>query len=326
MAEGKGAPLALVTGGAGFIGSHTVDALVAADHQVVVIDNFSTGKRANLRQWQGDSRVEIASCDVADGLYAPLLDVTRRRGPVQRIVHLAAQVSVVDSVENPLGEVRTNYLGTVQVLDYARRHGVRKVVFASSAAVYGDVAELPVAEESVGDPLSPYGIDKRAAELFLRYHSLVHQMATQPLRYFNVYGPRQDPSSPYSGVISIFIDRGLAGRDLTIFGDGEQTRDFVFVGDVVRAIVAAALSDDGDGRAVNIGTGRSHSVNDLAREVLALCGSQAAIHHAPGRAGEIRRSVARVTRAEEVLGWRAETSLTDGLRQTIEWVRSRAAT
>jgi UDP-glucose 4-epimerase len=316
------APLALVTGGAGFIGSHTVDALVASGHQVVVLDDLSSGRRANLRQWHGDERVEIAVCDIADGLFAPLLDVTRRRGPVERIVHLAAQVSVVDSVENPLAEVRTNYVGTVQVLDYARRQGVRKVVFASSAAIYGEVAELPVPEEAAGDPLSPYGIDKRAAELFLRYHSLVHQLPTQPLRFFNVYGPRQDPSSPYSGVISIFIDRGLDGRDLTVFGDGEQTRDFVFVGDVVRAIVAAALSDGGDGRAVNIGTGRSHTVNDLAREVLALCGSQAAIHHAPGRAGEIRNSVARVSRAEELLGWRAQTSLTDGLRQTVDWVRS----
>ncbi len=326
MAEREKArgPLAVVTGGAGFIGSHTVDALVAAGHQVVVVDNFSTGRRENLRQWQGDERVEVAECNVADGLFAPLLDVTRRRGRVERIVHLAAQTSVVYSVDNPLDEVRTNYVGTVQVLDYARRHGVRKVVFASSAAVYGDVPELPVPEEASCEPLSPYGIDKRAAELFLRYHTLVHGLATQPLRFFNVYGPRQDPRSPYSGVISIFIDRGLAGRDLTVFGDGEQTRDFVFVGDVVRAVVGAALAETGDGLPLNIGTGRSHSVNDLAREVLRLCGSPAALHHAPARAGEIRRSVARVTRAEQVLGFRAETTLGEGLRQTIDWVRSSA--
>jgi UDP-glucose 4-epimerase len=322
---GERRPLSVVTGGAGFIGSHTVDALVAAGHQVVVVDDFSTGRRANLRRWQRDDRVEIAECNVADGLFAPLVDVTRRRGPVERIVHFAAQTSVVYSVDNPLDEARTNYVGTVQVLDYARRCGVRKVVFASSAAVYGDVAELPVAEESICEPLSPYGIDKRAAELFLRYHSLVHGLPTQPLRFFNVYGPRQDPGSPYSGVISIFIDRALAGNDLTVFGDGEQTRDFVFVGDVVRAVVAAALSDGGEGVPVNIATGRSHTVSELARAVIDLSGSPSAVRHGPARAGEILRSVARVTRAEELFGFRAETSLSDGLRRTIEWVRAGAA-
>jgi len=315
-------PLAVVTGGAGFIGSHTVDALVASGHQVLVLDDFSTGRRENLRQWQGDERVEVVECDVADGLYAPLLEVTRRRGRVDRIVHLAAQVSVVYSVDNPLDEVRSNYVATVQVLDYARRLGVRKVVFASSAAVYGDVAELPVGEEVECHPLSPYGVDKRACEMFMRYHALVHGLGAQPLRFFNVYGPRQDPRSAYSGVISIFIDRGMAGRDLTVFGDGEQTRDFVFVGDVVRAVVGAALSDGGEAVPVNIATGKSHSVNQLAAEVLRLCGSPAVIHHAPARDGEIRRSVARVTRAEELLGFRAETSLSDGLARTIEWVRA----
>lgn len=321
MAESN-LPLTVVTGGAGFIGSHTVDALVDAGQQVVVIDDLSTGKRENLARWQGDDRVELVVCNVADGLFAPLIEVTARRGRVARIVHLAAQVSVVYSVDNPLEEVRTNYVGTVQVLEYARRTGVRKVVFASSAAVYGDVAELPVPEEADGHPLSPYGIDKRAAELFLRYHSLVHGVATQPLRFFNVYGPRQDPSSPYSGVISIFIDRGLAGRDLTVFGDGEQTRDFVYVGDVVRAVVGAALSDSGDGLAVNIGTGGTTTVNQLASEVLSLCGSSATIKHERARSGEIRNSVARVTRAQEVLGFSAETSLRDGLRHTIDWCRS----
>jgi UDP-glucose 4-epimerase len=321
MAEPK--PLSVVTGGAGFIGSHTVDALVAAGHQVVVVDDFSSGRRENLRQWQGDDRVEIVECNVADGLFAPLLEATGRRGPVERLVHLAAQVSVVSSVENPLGEVRTNYVGTVQVLDYARRLGVRKVVFASSAAVYGDVADLPVAEEAECHPLSPYGVDKRASELFLRYHTLVHGLATQPLRFFNVYGPRQDPSSPYSGVISIFIERAMGGHDLTVYGDGEQTRDFIYVGDVVRAVVGSLLSDrGGEGIPVNIATGRSHTINQLASEVLALCGSSAEIRHRAARAGEIRRSVARVTRAEELLGFRADTSLSDGLRRTVEWARS----
>ncbi|HLU68041.1 MAG TPA: NAD-dependent epimerase/dehydratase family protein [Kofleriaceae bacterium] len=318
-------PLALVTGGAGFIGSHTVDALVAAGWQVVVLDDFSTGKRENLRQWQGDARVEVIAANVADGLFAPLHQVTRRRGPVQRIIHLAAQTSVVYSIENPLDEVRTNYTGTVQVLDYARRTGVARVVFASSAAVYGDVAALPVAEEADCRPLSPYGIDKRAAELWLGYHAAVHGLAAVPLRFFNVYGPRQDPSSPYSGVISIFVDRAMSGRELVVFGDGEQTRDFIYVSDVVRAILAAAASPAGDGQPINVATGRETTVNQLASEVARLCGSQAGIRHAEARPGEILRSVARVSRARERIGFAAEVALADGLARTIEWVRGGAA-
>jgi UDP-glucose 4-epimerase len=313
--------LVVVTGGAGFIGSHTVDRLIELGHRVVVLDDFRTGKRANLARWAGQPLgagpgLEIVTCDVSHGIFAALAPVTAAHGPVARIIHLAAQVSVVHSVANPLADMAVNYGGTLHVLEYARASGVRKVVLASSAAVYGDVASLPVGEDAPCRPVSPYGIDKLASELALDYYATVHGVATTALRFFNVFGPRQDPGSPYSGVISIFADRARAGRPLTIFGDGGQTRDFVYVGDVVAALVAAVTSTAGP-IAINVGGGRETSVLELAREVVALCGGRSEITHAPTRAGEILRSVARVDRLREVLAVTAATSLVDGLRATL---------
>ncbi|MGN6106558.1 MAG: NAD-dependent epimerase/dehydratase family protein, partial [Kofleriaceae bacterium] len=316
--------IAVVTGGAGFIGSHTVDRLIELGHRVVVLDNFSTGKRANLARWSdpkyafdgAQPSLEVVTCDVAHGIFAALAPITAKHGPVERIVHLAAQVSVVHSVANPLVDMQVNYGGTLHVLEYARAMGVGKVAFASSAAVYGDVTEMPVDEDAATRPVSPYGIDKLASEHALDYYANVHGVAATALRFFNVYGPRQDPSSPYSGVISIFADRAKAGRPLTIFGDGGQTRDFVFVGDVVRALVAA--SGDGNSRVVaNVGTGREITVLELARTVVELCGGASAIEHAPPRAGEILKSRARVDRLRERFGVIAETALVDGLRATL---------
>jgi UDP-glucose 4-epimerase len=308
-----------VTGGAGFIGSHTVDQLVAAGRRVVVVDDFSTGKRANLSQWDGDARVAVVEGDVSAGLDAPLAG----RG-VDGIVHLAAQTAVTHSIEHPLDDVRVNYAGTVQVLEYARRNGVRKVVFSSSAAVYGDVDALPVREDAECRPVSPYGIDKLGSEKFLYYYSVVHGIASTALRFFNVYGPRQDPSSPYSGVISIFADRAFAGEPLTIFGDGEQTRDFIYVGDIARTIVTALCGDAGDRAVANLGTGIETSVNALAATIVEIAGTGAPIEHADARAGEILRSVADVSRARDLFGGGSDiatVSLTDGLRETLAWVR-----
>ena len=308
--------LAVVTGGAGFIGSHTVDRLIAAGHHVVVLDDFRTGKRANLAQHAGSDRLTVVACDVSHGIFAALAPLTARLGAVERIVHLAAQVSVVHSVDNPLVDMQVNYGGTLHVLEYARAHGVRKVVFASSAAVYGDVIEMPVHEDIVKRPVSPYGIDKLASELALDYYAAVHGVPATWLRFFNVYGPRQDPGSPYSGVISIFADRARAGRPLVIFGDGGQTRDFVYVGDVVSAIVAA-LADGNDRLVANVGTGSEVTVLQLARTIVELCGNKSTIDHAPARAGEIVKSRARVDRLRDALGVVARTPLVDGLRETL---------
>ncbi|MEO6773840.1 MAG: NAD-dependent epimerase/dehydratase family protein [Kofleriaceae bacterium] len=306
----------VVTGGAGFIGSHVVDHFMDAGDRVVVLDNFSTGKRANLARWRDHARLHVSVCDVAHGVFAALVPIVKQHGPVARIIHLAAQVSVVHSVQNPLVDMQVNYGGTLHVLEYARAHGVGKVAFASSAAVYGDGAMLPVAEEAPCRPVSPYGIDKYASELALDYYASVHGVATTALRFFNVYGPRQDPSSPYSGVISIFSDRAKAGLPLTIFGDGDQTRDFVYVGDVVRALAAAIA--DGNSRAVaNVGTGGEITVLELARTIVELCGKRSVIEHAPARAGEIMKSRARVDRLRELFGVVAQTELVDGLRVTL---------
>ncbi len=302
----------VVTGGAGFIGSHTVDHLLEIGDRVIVLDNFSTGKRANLAHHGSLDRLEVITCDIAHGIFAALAHA----GKVDRIVHLAAQVSVVHSVANPLVDMQINYGGTLHVLEYARAMGVSKVTFASSAAVYGDVDTIPVGEDVPCKPVSPYGIDKLASELALDYYANVHGVHATWLRFFNVFGPRQDPSSPYSGVISIFADRARAGVPLTIFGDGSQTRDFVYVGDVVRAI-AAALGEGNNRVVANVGRGAETSVLELARAVVELCGGRSKIEHAPARAGEILRSRANVDRLRDKLGVIAETDLEDGLALTI---------
>ena len=306
----------VVTGGAGFIGSHVVDHFMDAGYRVVVLDNFSTGKRANLARWRDNARLHVSVCDVAHGVFAALAPIVKDHGPVARIIHLAAQVSVVHSVQNPLVDMQVNYGGTLHVLEYARAHGVKKVAFASSAAVYGDVEQMPVGEDTPKRPVSPYGIDKYASELALDYYAAVHGVATTSLRFFNVYGPRQDPSSPYSGVISIFSDRAKSGQTLTIFGDGSQTRDFVYVGDVVRALAAAV--GDGNSRAVaNVGTGGEITVLELARTIVELCGNRSTIEHAAPRAGEILKSRAKVDRLRDTFGVVAQTKLVDGLRVTL---------
>lgn len=308
----------LVTGGAGFIGSHAVTALLAAGHRVTVLDDFSTGHRDNLAHVADHPRLTVVVGDVTE----PIAPQVGSLAP-SHILHLAAQVSVARSVEDPAGDLRVNLGGTLQVIAFARAVGGAKVVFASSAAVYGDGPQ-PAVESLVPAPLSPYGIHKLASEHHLRVAAALHGFPTVSLRFFNIYGPRQDPRSHYAGVISIFLARALAAEPLSVFGTGEATRDFVYVGDLVRALERALFGDLGDGRALNVGTGRSVSVADLARAILAVTGASSPVLSLPERPGDILHSRAEVAAIREALGWEATTPLHEGLGATAEWFRGKS--
>lgn len=310
----------IVTGGAGFIGSQVVRDLISQGEHVVVLDNFSTGRRANLAGLPED-QLTIVEANVVDGLWPAMAPIEREHGTASCIIHLAAQVAVVNSVANPLDDVRHNYATTIHVLEYARHKGVPRVVFASSAAAYGDVAEMPVREPMAHSPVSPYGINKLGSEMYLRYYAKVFGLKTVSFRFFNVYGPRQDPANPYSGVISLFIKRALDGRDLTIFGDGSQTRDFVYVGDVARALISGSRRDF-VGDVFNVGRGLPTSVLDLAQASIRCCESASDIVHAAPRAGEILHSYADVTAIREQLDFEAKVALDEGLKVTLDWMRS----
>lgn len=301
--------LYLVTGGCGFIGSHLADALLAAGHRVRILDDLSSGRTENK-----PAAAELIVGDVAD-----VALVRKAMDGVQGCFHLAAIASVERGNLDWLGTHRTNLTGTIAVFDAARTANggaPAKVVYASSAAVFGDNPEMPLNEVAAARPLSAYGADKLGCELHARVGAVVHGVASAGCRFFNVYGPRQDPKSPYSGVISIFFDRFLAGQGVTVFGDGGQTRDFVYVDDVVRALMLA-MNGSGDGASVfNVCTGRSTSVLELARQIAAACGVAADIRMAEARAGDIRVSLGDPSLARAQLGFSAGTGLAEGLALT----------
>ncbi|MCA9513607.1 MAG: NAD-dependent epimerase/dehydratase family protein, partial [Myxococcales bacterium] len=310
-------------GGAGFIGSHLVDHLLAEGHHVTVVDDLRTGSRDNVRPHAGNPAFTFIEADVVQPLGALLADAVRAHGPVARVAHLAAQISVPRSLDDPLEDLRLNVGATLEVLRFAKATGVEQVVFSSSAAVYGDDVTQPVGEGATLAPISPYGVHKLASEQHVRNHARAGLGGTS-LRFFNVYGPRQDPKSPYAGVIGLFLDRALRGEPLTIFGDGQQTRDFVYVADVVRAI-AAALGRPGRGESVNVGTGSRITVRELADGVLAATGSASAIAFGPAREGEIVDSCADIGRARAVLSFEPRTEVAAGLALTASWLRARLA-
>lgn len=314
----------LVTGGAGFIGSHTVDLLLTRGCRVSVIDNLSTGHRANLGECEGHPNFQFIEADITQDLTLVCERAVQRFGPIERIAHFAAQTSVALSVKDPITDIQTNLLATVRLLEYARREGVAKVVFSSSSAVYDGDASLPVNETSATRPASPYGVDKIASELFLDYYARSHGIAFTALRFMNVYGPRQDPTNSYSGAISIFLDRAIANQPIAIYGDGEQTRDFVFISDVTQAISETVLSDAGNAAVINIGTGRQVSINQLVRTILELTGSLSAVRYEPARIGDLRHSVTSIARAQEMLNFTPQVALREGLNRTLIWVRSQA--
>ena len=311
-----------------------VDALVARGHRVTVVDDLSAGQRANLAGAFASGRVTLVQADIAGGgdprgvaeagpgslvVDAALAESERAFGPIERVAHLAAQISVVTSVERPLDDLYTNLLGTARVLAFARARGLKKVVFASSAAAYGDGA-LPARETDAPRPLSPYGLHKWAGEQHVRLAAELHGVPGTSLRFFNVYGPRQSPASAYAGVIAIFLARALRHEPLTAYGEGETTRDFVWVGDVAGAIVAALWGGPGRGEVYNVGTGREVSIVELARQVIAATGSKSELIAKPARAGDIARSCAEVTAIAQGLGWRAQMPLGEGLAKTAAWM------
>jgi UDP-glucose 4-epimerase len=298
-----------ITGGAGFIGSHLADALLAEGHQVRVLDDLSTGRRENL-----DPACMLMTGDVADPAAVDAL-LEGAAG----CFHLAAIASVARANEQWVATHRTNQTGTVTVLDAARRRGRIPVVYASSAAVYGDVGDRPAAEDLRPAPQTAYGADKLGSELHGRVAFGVHAVPTLGLRFFNVYGPRQDPHSPYSGVISIFARRIAETGQVSIHGDGAQTRDFVFVADVVAHLLAAMrrLHASPGADILNVCTGRPISILDMAGLLGELAGRSPAIEHGPARPGDIRHSCGSPERAIAALGVQARTALADGLRRTL---------
>ena len=297
-----------ITGGAGFIGSHLADALLAAGHGVRVLDDFSTGRAENL-----DPRCDVVHGDVCD----PAV-LQRALQGASGCFHLAAIASVARANEDWLGTHRVNLGGTIAVFDAARALGGLPVVYASSAAVYGN-SEGVAQEGATPSPRTAYGADKLGSELHARVGLLVHGVPSAGLRFFNVYGPRQDPSSPYSGVISIFADAIAAGRPIALHGDGSQTRDFVFVADVVAHLIAGMrhLGDSPGAHVLNVCTGRETSVRDLASAIGIACRCEPVIRRGPARPGDIGRSVGSPALAAATLGIEAAVLLADGLAATL---------
>ena len=302
----------LITGGCGFIGSHIAEALVEdAEDRVVIVDDLSSGYLRNIGRIR--DRVGFVEADIRD--YERLLAIFKG---VDYAFHEAALVSVFDSVDRPFDNHAINLTGTLNVLDAAAKNGVKRVVLASSSAIYGNDPELPKVEAMLPCPESPYALAKIAKEYYASVYSTLYDLPVISLRYFNVFGPRQDPGSPYSGVISRFSDLISGGRTPTIFGDGEQTRDFVFVKDVVQAnLLAMRCPDLKGGEVFNVGTGRGSSLLQILEDINQLNGTDIAAEFAPARAGDIRHSRADISRARAVLGYEPAFNLAQGLAELI---------
>jgi len=302
----------LVTGGAGFIGSHVVEELIVKGYEVRVLDNLSTGRLENLKHVE--ETVEVIIGDVRD--YGKVLEAVN---DVDAVIHEAALTSVTRSIEDSLTVNQVNVEGTLNLLKACVELGVKKLIYASSSSIYGDTTTLPMREDMKPNPLSPYAVSKYASEEFCRVFHKVYGLEAVALRYFNVYGPRQQ-YGPYSGVITIFINRLLNGQPPIIFGDGEQTRDFTYVKDVAEATVKALEAKQVGGEAINIASNSPISINNLASLLIELMGfKEVKPLYTEPRKGDVRYSYADIHKAEALLGWKPRTSLMEGLIKTIDW-------
>ena len=310
MTQGRGR-LALVTGGAGFIGSHLTDGLLAAGFRVRVLDDFSSGRESNIAHVVAD--IELIRGDLADPATA-----ARACVGVDVVFHEGAIPSVPRSVAEPLATNRANIDGTLNVLDCARRAGVRRVVFAASSSAYGDTEELPKVETMPPNPRSPYALQKYAGEVYCRLYHELYGLETVALRYFNIFGPRQDPKSEYAAVVPRFATACLRGEPATINGDGEQSRDFTFVADTVRANLLAADAPRAPGSVINVAGGRRITLNELLAALQALTDTKVPPIHGPARVGDVRHSLADLGRARTLLGFEPQVLLPEGLRQTVD--------
>jgi nucleoside-diphosphate-sugar epimerase len=304
----------LVTGGAGFIGSHLTEELVRRGYPVRVADNLVTGHRRNLSHIPG---VEFLEGDLADRDFA-----ARAVRGVDYVLHQAAIPSVPRSVQDPIASNRANVDASLNVLVAARDFGVKRVVYAGSSAAYGNTPTLPKREDMAPNPLSPYALQKLVAEQYCQMFTRLYGMETVTIRYFNVFGPRQDPGSPYSGVISLFATALLEGRQPTIYGDGEQTRDFTYIANVVDGVLRACEAKPAAGEVINVATGARISLNELLRVMNGIVGTRTQAVFKEPRAGDVADSQADISKAQALLGYHPIVSLEEGLRHTIDWCRS----
>ena len=304
----------LVTGGAGFIGSHLTEELVRRGHTVRVADSLMTGKRSNLDHISG---VEFLEGDLADLPFAH-----RAVKGVEYVLHQAAIPSVPRSVKDPVTSNRANVDTTLNVLVAARDGGVRRLVFAASSSAYGDTPTLPKHENMPASPLSPYALQKVIGEQYLQMFTRLYALETVSIRYFNVFGPRQDPSSPYSGVISVFATALLENRSPMIYGNGEQTRDFTYVANVVDGVLRACEATGASGDVINVATGGRISLNELFRTMRTLAGGTVEPTYTDSRAGDVRDSQADISKARRILGYEPVVSFEEGLRRTVDWYKS----
>jgi nucleoside-diphosphate-sugar epimerase len=307
----------LVTGGAGFIGSHLTEELVRRGHQVRVVDNLLTGKRRNLDHILG---VEFLEGDLAD------LSVCERAVQgIDYVLHQAAIPSVPRSVKDPVTSNRANIDGSLNILVAARDAGVKRLVYAGSSSAYGNTPTLPKREDMATNPLSPYALQKLVAEQYCQMFTRLYGFETVTIRYFNVFGPRQDPGSPYSGVISLFATAVLERRRPTIYGDGGQTRDFTYVANVVDGVLRACEAKGAAGEVINVATGKAISLNDLWKTMNRIVGTSIEPIYAEPRLGDVKDSLADITKAKKLLGYVPLVDLEQGLMKTIAWARGEAA-